>query len=131
MYPLLLLGGSFPDVQYFPYRHVLISTPLKTQGDPLEIQIDLSLSLYLPLSPALFFLVLCPATSSHQDFPGLPALFSTQGDHSALPGFLLPSLETLSRQQSGAIIRLTSSVSPLSRIPVLYYLISVYETHCF
>lgn len=56
------------------------------------IQISLSLSLHLSLSPslsvspALFFLVLCPATSSYHGFPGRPALSSQLRDPWAPPG---------------------------------------------
>lgn len=96
--------------------HELINNLLNIQG-------TLCLSLELPLDACLSSLVFCPVNSSHHGPSGFSAL-------SVLlvcpPGsrWLYHGLEALSRQCAGAVTRLTSFVSCLSRITTLQCLLS-------
>lgn len=124
MFPLLLLRGSFPSFQWFPYRNVLISTQLQTQGDPLVIRMSLSLQ----LSSLWYSVLLSLATVA---FQGSKLCLLNSG-RPLISTWVPPLCAAAWKHQAArwGNLRLPSSVSSL-RIAVLHLLISTFKTHCF
>lgn len=90
--PLIFLGCSLPGAEWFPHRHVLVSTQLCTRGRP-----------SVPLQSSLHSIFLFGTLSCDLQLPLLPraptSVSSTPRICWALPGFSFPVLwlETCTR----------------------------------